>query len=86
MQVDLLKNSGLELIKRMNEITHLQLACKLMHSSLKAAERNAPDPTATYAEIISLKKQVIAHLTLFQGERSPVQVERDQEPWSCIEK
>jgi hypothetical protein len=61
VQVDLLKNSGLELIKRTNEITHLQLACKLMHSSLKAAERNAPDPTATYAEIISLKKQVIAH-------------------------
>ncbi|CAK9231393.1 unnamed protein product [Sphagnum troendelagicum] len=58
VQVDLLKNSGLELIKRMNEIAHLQLACKLMHSSLKAAERNAPDPTATYAEIISLKKQV----------------------------
>jgi hypothetical protein len=61
VQVDLLKNSGLELIKRMNEITHLQLACKLTHSSLKAGKRNAPDPTATYAEIISLKKQVIAH-------------------------
>jgi hypothetical protein len=31
VQVDLLKNSGLELIKRMNEITHLQLA---VHSKL----------------------------------------------------
>jgi hypothetical protein len=84
--VDLLKNPGLELMKSINEITHLQLRCKLTHSSLKAAERNAPDPTATYAEIISLKKQVLLILTLFQGERSTVQVERDQEPWSCIEK
>ncbi|KAG0572148.1 hypothetical protein KC19_VG072500 [Ceratodon purpureus] len=64
VQVELLNNSEVELMKRKDEITMLKRECNLIHKSIIMEKRMAPDPTSVYEELSKLKEQMTQASTM----------------------
>jgi hypothetical protein len=58
VQVELLKNSEVELMKRKDEIHMLKRECNLVHKSIIMERKIAPNPTSVYEELASFKEQM----------------------------